>query len=233
MLFRLCFAALLLAQLLFAGLGQAAAVIPIDDDEAQKIFAESQAKAGFWRLMHYYESQNDQTYCGVASATIVLNSLDVGSPPAPAIYPYRKFDQSNFFTDTVLAIKPPKLVHLSGLTLEELAGMLRSYGVKVDVHHAAAPLDLEGFRTLAAAALTDPKARVIANFHRKYLGQEGAGHHSPLAAYDAVSDRFLILDIARYRLPPVWATATDLWAAMNTEDGDAKANRGFLVIRAN
>jgi len=233
MLFRLCLTVCLLAQLLFAGLGQAAGVIPIDDEEAQKIFAESQAKAGFWRLMHYYESQNDQTYCGVASAAIVLNSLDIASPPAPAIYPYRRFDQSNFFTDAVLAIKAPKSVHLSGLTLEELAGMIRSYGVAVDVHHAAAPLDLDGFRALAAAALADPKARVIANFHRKYLGQEGAGHHSPLAAYDAVSDRFLVLDVARYRLPPVWATAADLWAAMNTEDSDASANRGFLVVHAN
>ena len=224
--------ACILALLLLPGWSRAD-VIPFDADAAQGIFAEAKAKAGFWKLMTYYESQVDQTYCGVASAAIVLNSLGVDAPPSPAIYPYRKFDQTNFFSETVLAIKPPKLVHLSGLTLDELGKMIESYGVKVDVHHAAPPLDLDGFRAIASAALSDPKARVIVNFHRSYLGQEGAGHHSPLAAYDATSDRFLLLDVARYRLPPVWASATDLWAAMNTEDGDAKANRGFLVIHTN
>ena len=228
---RQCLVALFAVFALLARAPAFAEVISIDDPGAEKIFTESKAKAGFWRLMHFYESQTDQTYCGVASAAIILNSLDVESPPAPAIYPSRKFDQSNFFTEAVLAIKPPKYVHLSGLTLEELAAMIRTYGVSVDVHHAAPPLDLDGFRAIAAAALADPKARVAINYHRKFLGQEGAGHHSPLAAYDAASDRFLILDVARYRLPPVWAPAADVWAAMNTEDGDAKANRGFLVIR--
>lgn len=232
MLTRLCFVLCILAQMLLPGWSRAD-VIPFDTDAAQPIFAEAQAKAGFWKLMTYYESQTDQTYCGVASAAIVLNSLGVDAPASPAIYPYRKFDQTNFFTEAVLAIKPPKLVHLSGLTLDELGGMIQSYGVKVDIHHAIAPMDLDGFRAIASAALADPKARVIVNFHRKFLGQEGAGHHSPLAAYDATSDRFLVLDVARYRLPPVWAGAADLWAAMNTEDGDAKANRGFLVIHTN
>ncbi|MEI6987523.1 MAG: phytochelatin synthase family protein [Rhodospirillaceae bacterium] len=217
---------------LLAGHALALDVTPFDEEAAQQFFAQSQAKAGLWRLIHYYESQVDQTYCGVASATIVLNSLEVGAPPSPAIYPYRKFDQINFFSEAVLAVKPPKYVHMSGLTLDELGKMIASFGVRVDVHHAAAPLDLNGFRTLASAALSDAKDRVIVNYHRKPLGQEGGGHHSPLAAYDAVSDRFLILDVARYRLPPVWAGAAELWAAMNTEDTDAKANRGFIVIHA-
>lgn len=228
---RLCIAALFAVFALLARTPVFAEVIAIDDPAAEKIFAEAQAKAGFWKLVHFYESQTDQTYCGVASAAIILNSLDIESPPAPAIYPSRKFDQTNFFTEAVLAIKPPKYVHLSGLTLEELAAMIRTYGVSVDVHHAAPPMDLDGFRAIASAALADPKARVLINYHRKYVGQEGAGHHSPLAAYDAVTDRFLVLDVARYRLSPGWAPAADVWAAMNTEDSDAKANRGFLVIR--
>ena len=227
---RLCLAAFVALMLLLTRAPAFAEVISIDDPAAEKIFAEAKAKAGFWPLMHFYDSQEDQTYCGVASATIILNSLSVDSPPAPAIYPFRKFDQTNFFSEAVLAVKPPKFVHLSGITLDELAAMIRSYGVDVDVHHAAPPMDLDGFRAIASAALADPKARVLVNFHRKPLGQEGAGHHSPLAAYDEVTDRFLILDVARYRLPPVWAPAADLWAAMNTEDTDAKANRGFLVI---
>jgi hypothetical protein len=35
--------------------------------------------------------------------------------------------------------------------------------------------------------------RVIVNYSRVALGQEGASHISPLAAYDAESDSFLVL----------------------------------------
>ena len=46
------------------------------------------------------------------------------------------------------------------------------------------------------------------NYLRKAIGQERGGHISPLAAYDAKSDRFLILDVARYKYPPVWVKAS-------------------------
>jgi hypothetical protein len=44
---------------------------------------------------------------------------------------------------------------------------------------------------------------VIVNYLRKAIGQEKGGHISPLAAYDAETDRFLILDVSRYKYPPV------------------------------
>jgi hypothetical protein len=39
---------------------------------------------------------------------------------------------------------------------------------------------------------------------------------SPLAAYEAKADLFIILDVARYEYPPVWVTTTDIFDAMNT-----------------
>jgi hypothetical protein len=42
------------------------------------------------------------------------------------------------------------------------------------------------------------------NYQRGALGQKESGHISPLAAYNAASDRFLILDVAAYKYPPVW-----------------------------
>ncbi len=227
---RLCIGLCLVLGCLAVRPASAADVIPVDSPAAEQIFDQAKAKAGFWRLMQHFESQADQTYCGIASAVTVLNSLDVTAPSSPAIYPYRRFDESNIFTDAVLAIKAPKMVHLGGLTLDELGQVISSFGVQVAVHHADSPLDLDGFRTLTAAALADPDARVIVNFQRKLLGETGEGHHSPLGAYDAASDRFLLLDVARYRLPPIWVSAADLWAAMNTDDTDANAKRGFLII---
>ena len=63
------------------------------------------------------------------------------------------------------------------------------------------------------------------------MGQQTGGHISPLAAYDAEQDRFLILDVARYKYPPVWVTAEDLFNAMNTTDSDNEnRTRGYVLI---
>jgi Phytochelatin synthase len=52
-----------------------------------------------------------------------------------------------------------------------------------------------------------------------------------LAAYDTKSDRFLILDVARYKYPPVWVKASELFDAMNTADADnEEKTRGFVLI---
>jgi hypothetical protein len=54
---------------------------------------------------------------------------------------------------------------------------------------------------------------------------------SPLAAYDATSDRFLLLDVSRYKYPAVWVRAEALFAAMNTTDGTMGASRGWVVVQ--
>ena len=38
------------------------------------------------------------------------------------------------------------------------------------------------------------------------------------------------VDVARYKYPPAWVKAEDLWQAMNTEDADARAKRGFVIV---
>ena len=61
-------------------------------------------------------------------------------------------------------------------------------------------------------------AVVLVDDLRAAIGQEKGGHISPVAAYDADTDRFLILDVSRYKYPPIWVEAADLFAAMNTTD---------------
>jgi hypothetical protein len=57
------------------------------------------------------------------------------------------------------------------------------------------------------------------------------GHISPLAAYDKEGDRFLILDVSRYKYPPVWVEAAALFAAMNTTDKDNEnRTRGYVIV---
>jgi hypothetical protein len=98
------------------------------------------------------------------------------------------------------------------------------------VHHAA-DSNLPEFRALAREHLGTPNRHVIVNYLRKSLGQEKGGHVSPLAAYDADTDRFLLLDVARYKYPPVWISAAELFNAMNTTDSDNQnRTRGFVLV---
>jgi len=58
-----------------------------------------------------------------------------------------------------------------------------------------------------------------------------SGHISPLGAYDGDTDKFLILDVARYKYPPVWVKAAVLFGAMNTADSDNNnRTRGYVLI---
>ena len=74
---------------------------------------------------------------------------------------------------------------------------------------------------------------MLVNYLRRAIGQERGGHISPLAL-DADTDRFLILDVSRYKYPPVWVGAAEVFAAMNTiadHDSDNKT-RGYVLISA-
>jgi hypothetical protein len=92
-------------------------------------------------------------------------------------------------------------------------------------------LSMAQWRALLRRSLQDPRDRLLVNYLRSALGQEGGGHISPLAAYDPGSDTVLILDVARYRYPAMWVSAADLWQAMRTADASAGRSRGLLLIR--
>ena len=90
---------------------------------------------------------------------------------------------------------------------------------------------LDEFRKTAIAVLDDDDHFILVNYLRKAIGQEAGGHISPLAAYDADTDRFLILDVSRYKYPPVWVEAAALFGAMNTPDSDNDdKTRGYVVV---
>jgi len=204
-------------------------VVYFDQPESAKLFDEAGVKGQFWTLVRYFISEKIDTFCGVASSIMVLNALEVPSPVAKFTYPYNKFDEDNFFTPAALEVQPVHSVAGNGQTLEQLASMLRTFGLTLEVHHADT-LSLDQFRTLAVDTLKTKDRYIVVNFLRAKLAQEGGGHFSPLAAYDKKSDRFLLMDVARYKYPPAWVKAEDLWYAINTDDTDAKAKRGFAII---
>jgi hypothetical protein len=161
---------------------------------------------------------------------MVLNALDLPRPPSEATLGLGLFDQENLFNATTEAVKPRAEILRGGMTLDELAGVLAAYDLAVTAEHAG-DVDLDAFREAAVAALGDDERFVLVNYLRSAIGQEKGGHISPLAAYDAETDRFLVLDVSRYKYPPVWVDAAALYGAMNTPDADAGGkSRGYLTV---
>ncbi|MBW4449100.1 MAG: phytochelatin synthase family protein [Spirirestis rafaelensis WJT71-NPBG6] len=205
-------------------------LIGFNSDEGEKLLIDSKSREDFFPLSTQFVTQNNQAYCGVASIVMVLNSLGIPAPEVPQYKPYRVFTQENFFSnEKTKKVLPAEVVSQKGMTLDQIGGLLASYNVKVNVYHAA-DTSIEKFRSLAAENLKQPGNFILINYLRKEIGQEKGGHISPLAAYNEQTDRFLILDVSRYKYPPVWVRAADLWKAMATTDSESGKTRGFVFV---
>ena len=204
-------------------------LINLNSAEGEKLLLESQALQDYFPLSIQFVTQKNQAYCGVASSVMVLNSLSIPAPKAPEYGTYHLFTQDNFFNAQTQKVVGAEIVARRGMTLEQLGRLLESYPVKAEIHHAG-DVTLDEFRTLAVKNLEQRGNFVLVNYLRKAIAQETGGHISPLAAYNKQSDRFLILDVSRYKYPPVWVKATELWQAMATVDSDSGKTRGFVLV---
>jgi hypothetical protein len=120
---------------------------------------------------------------------------------------------------------------MPGMTLDQLVDLLQCHPAKARAVHAA-DTTLAEFRALAAKNLATPGDYIVVNYDRAGVGQEHMGHITPLGAYDGKADKFLLLDVARYKYPPVWADAAALFGAMHTDDFVSGKTRGFVEISA-
>ena len=205
--------------------------IGLNSPEGQRLLLESTYRADYWPLSIAYQTQAQPSHCGPASSVMVLNALGLPAPASGVHPPFHRFDQDNFFSPAAQRVLSLDRLSHQGATLEELAGMISSWGAQVQVEHAR-PGGLEDFRRQAREALGSGTRFVIINFHRDPLGQVGGSHFSPLAAYHQGTDRFLVMDVARFRYPPFWVPAEQLYAAMDTTDSVSHQSRGYLLIQS-
>ena len=194
-----------------------ARLVPLTAAEGHRLLVEAAASADYQSLATAFESQQRPAFCGVASAVTVLNAMRPSSP---------RLTQARFFTDLATELR----VTFAGMTLHELGELLRRHGAEADIVYAG-DTTLDAFRLRASENLSRAGDYVLVNYQRGSLGQREGGHISPLAAYSAATDRFLILDVAAYRYPPIWLSAADLWNAMNTLDSTSSRTRGFVAVR--
>ncbi|MDE2118630.1 MAG: phytochelatin synthase family protein [Betaproteobacteria bacterium] len=205
------------------------AVIYWDSAAGKTLRARIPADADYWQLSPAFAVQMTQSYCSVASAITVLNAMPIKKPVDPAYAPYAYFTQSNFFTPEVMKVISPQTVLAMGMTREQMAEALTRQGVSA-TSIAGDTLDDEELRSLLQKALGDDGRFVLANYLRANLGQVGGGHWSVLAAFDAQSDRVLILDVAKYKYTPVWVGISTLRQAIATIDTASNKARGLVIV---
>ncbi|MFN3251022.1 phytochelatin synthase family protein [Roseibium album] len=207
-------------------------LIGLTSPEGQTLLLGSEASNDYFPLSIHFTTQDNPAYCGPATIAMVLNALNVPRPASKMTLGLGMFDQENIFTPAATAVKPAASIVNPpyGMTLDELGGVFAAHDLVVDVVHAS-DSDLNTFRKTAVSLLRDNDKFILVNYLRKSIGQESGGHISPLGAYDEDSDRFLILDVSRYKYPPVWVEAATLFDAMNTVDADNDGNtRGYVSV---
>lgn len=205
-----------------------ASLVPLDSAEGQRLFAEADARADYWSLTEQYVTQRSGNFCGVASGVMVLNALQVTAPVDDQLG-VSYFTQDDFFNGCARGVLSPTL--MPGMTIDQLANLLRCHPATATAVHAS-DTSLADFRALAARNLATPGDYLIVNIDRAGIGEEKMGHLSPLGAYDSKADKFLFLDVARYKYPPVWVDAAALFAAMSTDDFVSGKTRGFVTVSA-
>jgi len=204
-------------------------LIALDTPGGELLLARCHYRDDFLRLMLYFETQQNLGYCGPATTAMVLNAMGVERPASSSLGPFHFFTQENVFCDQARAVKAPELVSREGLSLDQLGPFLEAQGIGTETTFAS-ETTLEAFRDVVRSVLRDRDRFLIANYLRKEIGQESGGHISPIAAYDEDSDRLLILDVSRYKYPPVWAKLDEFWRAMATVEPDSGRSRGFVIV---
>ena len=170
-------------------------------------------------LVPHYEAQRWPSFCGIASAVTILKSFEQRE--------LEMLNQWTFFRETVGPIRRSATVALRGMSMEALAAAIEGYGVDALPIYGA-DLDPNSLSGLLSRC-SDPTVRLVVNYSRRAVGQAGFGHFSPILAFDGLSDRGLILDVAS-RFEPVWITSSDLLDAMLTIDRGTKRTRGLVLV---
>jgi hypothetical protein len=115
-----------------------------------------------------------------------------------------------------------------GYQLRQLDEMLNANGLATRMVVVDDAMPAEDVRADLVANLKRPGDFAVINYRREAVGQKGGGHISPLGAYDAGSDSFLVLDVNPASAGWVWMPAATLVKGMRTFD--KVENRGYILV---
>jgi hypothetical protein len=217
-------------------------LVAFTSDEGIARFARAVAKVDFPVLANQFEAQANVAFCGPATAAMLLNAIHARSPglprdrsglrPEDLRYFPSGFDPTvpRFTQDNVIS-KGPKTraqvlgepITINGKQIKDFGYQLRQFDELLRAHDLVTRLSFvdeeksEGeIRTELVENLKRRGDYVAFNYRREDVGQRGGGHISPLGAYDAESDSFLVLDVNPASAGWVWMPTTTLIKGMRT-----------------
>lgn len=234
----------------------APSLVAFNSDEGFTRLAQSGAKTAFAPLSNQYEAQLNGAFCGPTSAAIVLNTLRNRSPLLPRDHERLKPDDlrnlpsgvdpivPRFTQDNVIAKGAKSRAQVLGepvtingvlrrdfgYQLRQFAQMLQANGLHAEPVVVDDAMPEASVRAALAAELAKPGHYAVINYRREEVGQHGGGHISPLGAYDARSDSFLVLDVNPAAADWVWMPTATLVRGMRTFD--TVENRGYVLVSA-
>lgn len=200
--------------------------IAFSSTEGRRLFSEALATGGmngYFPLAEQFHTQSEPAFCGLGSLVVALNALSI-DPRRQWKGPWRWFSE-----EMLDCCVPLTDVRDQGVHLDELACLARCNGAHVEVHRGDVST-LEAWRTALSIAACG-EAVVVASYDRAAMGQTGSGHFSPIGGYHTQRDLALILDVARFKYPPHWVPAEQLFNAMEGIDPVTGQARGWLIIR--
>lgn len=231
-------------------------LVPFSSDEGLARLARSTAKVDFPVLANQFEPQSNAAFCGPTSAAIVLNAVhgraadlprdrsrlrpeDFQFIPAKFDLTLPRFTQDNVITKGLKTraqvLGEPiringKQINDGGYQVRQLDEMLRANGL---VTRLVIVDDGKIEQNIRAELLENLNRRgdyVIVAYRREAVGQRGGGHISPLGAFDAESDSFLVLDVNPASAGWVWMPTATLIKGMRTFD--TVENRGYILVQS-
>src|SRR5215467_6318244 len=231
-------------------------LIPFSSDEGLVRLARATAKVDFPALANQFEAQSNPAFCGPTTAAIVLNAIRGRSADLPRDrsrlrdedlrYVPKNYDPTipRFTQDNVITkgqktraqvLGEPltingKQVSDYGYEIRQLDEMLRANGATTRLTIVDNNKVEQDIRNELVESLKRRGNYVIVAYKRDAVGQRGGGHISPLGAYDAESDSFLVLDVNPASAGWVWMPTATLVRGMRTFD--TVENRGYILIQS-
>jgi len=210
-------------------------LIDLDSVDGQKLLNDVKGKVPGSVYQPYlnevFTKQTGLSTCGLVSCALVLSAHRRSLQSSGSVTP--EFTESNMFSfpATKTVITEDRLAE-KGMTLKEVDDLLVAHGCRSvrTVHGADTTADKFRSDCIAALGHVDSSRAIIVNYHMETLGQSPPfGHHSPLCAYHAGTDRLLLLDVWA-GTAVCWAPVDALYRAMDTVDAESGKTRGYCLV---
>lgn len=172
-----------------------------------------------------YKSKN-----GINSGKFVISERN--------IFDVYKGNEDEYFYDIISRQKPHNCKTLNGefsggIDADKLAYIINLHKpakatyVKVETTNTDKK-SVDKFREVVKRIMLSNGKYMIANYHLGAMYPITSGHFSPVVAYDNITDRVLIMDVASHIGTWSWIKVEELYRAMNTIlNGNA---RGYIII---